>query len=282
MQQGTTKYKGLWMVVSFILAIIIWAYVGNVANRDESGVIRNIPVNFVGLETLENRGLMISDGLNQTVTLNVTGKRDAFRLLSAETVAITVDVSSVQQPGSYTQAYRISYNLPPTVSSSSLVVTDQYPLNVTFTVAKLETRTIPVRGVMTGSVAEGYQVDVFSFSPESIEIRGEAAIVNQIQYALVTLNEENMTTTFQGELPYTFISFVNEPVDAQGIDADYELIHTTLPIVQLKEVELSVNLIPGGGISSDMIQKYVKCEITPASIVVSGAEGDLETLQKIS
>ena len=32
----TTKYNGLWMVVSVILAIMIWTYVGNVANRDES------------------------------------------------------------------------------------------------------------------------------------------------------------------------------------------------------------------------------------------------------
>lgn len=278
----TTKYNGLWMVVSVILAIMIWSYVGNVANRDESGTVRNIPVNFVGLETLESRGLMITDGLNQTVTLNVTGKRDAFRRLSAETVSITVDVSSVQQTGRFTQAYRISYNLPAGVSASSLVVTDQYPLNATYTVAKRETRSIPVKGQMIGGVADGYQVGLFSFSPESIVVKGEASIVNQIEYALVTLNQENMSTTFTGELPYTFISFVGEPIDATGLEVDRTLVQTTLPIIRLKEVELAVNLIPGGGITSEMIKEYVTCEIIPSTIVVSGTEDDLEGLQKLS
>ena len=87
------------MVLSVLISIFIWTYVGNVVNRDESGAIRNLPVVFTGVEALEKRGLIITEGLNQTVTLNVTGNRDAFRMLSAETVAITVDVSSVQQPG---------------------------------------------------------------------------------------------------------------------------------------------------------------------------------------
>lgn len=278
----TTKYNGLWMVISVVLAIMVWSYVGNVANRDESGTVRNIPVNFVGLETLESRGLMVTDGLNQSVTLNVTGKRDAFRQLSAETVSVTVDVSSVQQAGQYTQAYRISYNLPPTVSSSSLVVTDQYPLNVTYTVAKRETRTIPVKGVRTGSVAEGYQAGAFSFSPESIEVKGEASLVNQIECALVTLNQEDLSATFTGELPYTFMSYVGEPIDATGLEVDHTLVQTTLPIIRLAEVELTVNLIPGGGITADMIKDHVTCEINPKTIMVSGTEADLEGLQKLS
>lgn len=278
----TTKYNGLWMVVSVILAIMIWSYVGNVANRDESGTVRNIPVTFVGLEALESKGLMITSGLNQTVTLNVTGKRDAFRRLSAETVTVTVDVSSVQQTGQFTQAYRISYNLPATVSAGSLVVTDQYPLNATYTVAKRETRTIPVRGARTGSVAEGYQAGSFSFSPENIVVKGEASVVNQIEYALVTLSQENMSATFAGELPYSFISFVGDPINATGLEVDYELVQTTLPITRLKEVELAVNLIPGGGITAEMIKDYVTCEIVPESIMVSGADDDLEGLEKLS
>lgn len=278
----TTKHNGLWMVVSVILAIVVWAYVGDVANRDESGTVRNIPVNFVGLELLESRGLMITDGLDQTVTLNVTAKRDAFRLLSAETVSITVDVSSVQQAGQFTQAYSIAYDLPSSVSYRSIVVTDQYPLNATFTVAKQETRTIPVRGLVTGSVAEGYQVGSFSFFPENIVVQGEASIVNQIEYALVTLSQEDMSTTYTGEQPYTFVSFVGEPVDATGLEVDYTLVQTMLPIIRLKEVELAVNLIPGGGITAEMIKDYVTCEIIPESIMVSGAEDDLEGLQSLS
>lgn len=279
--ERTKKNKGLYMVISVLLAIVLWTYVGN-ENPDESGPVRNLPVTFTGVELLESRGLMITDGLEQSVTLNVTGKRNAFRLLSSETVSITVDVSSIQQPGQYTQAYQVAYNLPGNTSSSSLVVTERYPLNVTFTVAKMATRNIPVQGSMTGSVAEGYQAGEFSFSPSTIKISGEESVVNRIDFAQVTLNQENMDATYDGDLPYTFISFTGEALEDIGITADAALVHTTLPIVKLKEVPLTVNLIPGGGISADDIDRYTKCTITPKTIMVSGAAADLEPLKEIS
>ena len=275
------KNKGLYMVISVLLAIVLWTYVGN-ENPDESGPVRNLPVTFTGVELLESRGLMITDGLEQSVTLNVTGKRNAFRLLSSETVSITVDVSSIQQPGQYTQAYQVAYNLPGNTSSSSLVVTERYPLNVTFTVAKMATRNIPVQGSMTGSVAENYQAGEFSFSPSTIKVSGEESVVNRIDFAQVTLNQEDMDATYDGDLPYTFISFTGEALEDIDVTADAALVHTTLPIVKLKEVPLTVNLIPGGGISADDIDRYTQYTIVPKSIMVSGAAADLEPLKEIS
>lgn len=275
------KNKGLYMVISVLLAIVLWMYVGN-ENPDESGPVRNLPVTFTGVELLESRGLMITDGLEQSVTLNVTGKRNAFRLLSSETVSITVDVSSIQQPGQYTQAYQVAYNLPGNTSSSSLVVTERYPLNVTFTVAKMATRNIPVQGSMTGSVAENYQAGEFSFSPSTIKVSGEESVVNRIDFAQVTLNQEDMDATYDGDLPYTFISFTGEALEDIDVTADAALVHTTLPIVKLKEVPLTVNLIPGGGISADDIDRYTQYTIVPKSIMVSGAAADLEPLKEIS
>ncbi len=279
--ERTKKNKGLYMVISVLLAIVLWTYVGN-ENPDESGPVRNLPVTFTGVELLESRGLMITDGLEQSVTLNVTGKRNAFRLLSSETVSITVDVSSIQQPGQYTQAYQVAYNLPGNTSSSSLVVTERYPLNVTFTVAKMATRNIPVQGSMTGSVAENYQAGEFSFSPSTIKVSGEESVVNRIDFAQVTLNQEDMDATYDGDLPYTFISFTGEALEDIDVTADAALVHTTLPIVKLKEVPLTVNLIPGGGISADDIDRYTQYTIVPKSIMVSGAAADLEPLKEIS
>lgn len=278
------RNKGFLMVLSVLIAIVFWVYVGD-ENPDESTTVRNLPVTFSGVETLESRGLMITGGMDQNVTLNVTGKRDLIKRLSADTVTITVDVSSIQQPGEYTQAYQISYNQNQlgSLSYSPPVVTDRYPLNVSFTVARQAVRSIPVRGNAAGSsVAEGYQFGGFSFAPETIEVRGEESLVNQIEYALVTLSRENMTETFEGDLPYTFMSFLGEPVENDTLEASTSLVRTTLSVLRLKEVELTVNLIPGGGITADNMKDYVKCEITPKSIMVSGEADDLEPLQKIS
>ena len=124
------KNKGLYMVISVLVAIGLWVYVVGALNPDSSGPVRNLPVAFVGTNALESRGLMITGGLEQTVTLNVTGKRDALLALSADTVSITVDVSSITQPGQYSSEYQVSYNLPSSVSASSLAITDRYPQTV--------------------------------------------------------------------------------------------------------------------------------------------------------
>lgn len=266
------------MVLSVVIAIALWVYVVGVLNPDGSGPVRNLPVNFVGTDVLESRGLMIVSGADQAITLNVSGKRDVLQTLSAETVAVTVDVSSITQPGQYSDEYQVTFHLPPTLSASSLGITDRYPQNVTYTVVRQATRPIPVRGTMTGSVAEGYQAGEFAFAPATIEVRGEESLVNQIDYALVTLDQEDMSETYSGDLPYTFISFTGDILDDAALETDAALVRTTLPVFQLKEVGLSVNIIPGGGATVD----NVKYDIEPKTIMVSGAPSDLEPLKEIS
>lgn len=275
--EKSKRSKGLYMVISVLTAIALWMYVRGVVNPDASGPVRNLPVTFVGLDTLESRDLMLVGGANQTVTLNVTGKLDAVKALSAETVSITIDVSSITEPGQYSSDYQVSFNLPSSVSAGSLAITDRYPQRVTYTVVRQATRPIPVRGTATGSVADGYQAGEFVFSPETIQVRGEESLVNQIEYALVTLDQEDMAETYSGDLPYTFITYTGDVMDPAEFDTDAPLVRTTLPVYQLKEVPLSVTILPGGGAT----EENAKWDIEPKSIIVSGAAADVEPLKEV-
>lgn len=276
--ERTKKDKWLYMGFSVLIALILWMYVGKVVNPEVDGTVRSLPVTFVGQELLEERGLMITNGAEQTVTISVKGKRDVVNQLSSETVSVTVDVSSIAQAGTYTQAYQITPSLTGTVASSSLIITDRHPLNVEFTVAKLAVRTVPVQGSFTGSVANGYQAGEFTFSPASVEVRGEESVVNQIDYVQVVLDKTDLSETYSGDLPYTFVSFGGETLDGTDLSVSVPLIRTTLPVVQLKEVPLTVNILPGGGATAD----DVTYTISPQTIMVSGAADDLEPLKEVS
>lgn len=273
-----TKNKGFYMVLSVLVAIGLWAYVVGVQNPDSSGLVRNLPVTFVGTDVLESRGLMIVSGTDQRITLSVTGKRNAVLALDADTVSNTIDVSSITEPGQYSSEYQVSFNLPNNVPGNSLATTDRYPQRVSYTVVRQATRTIPVRGTVTGGVAEGYQFGEFSFSPETLEIRGEEALVNQIDYALITIDQGDMSETYSGDLPYVLITFTGDTMEPGKVESSATLVRTVLPVYQLKEVPLSVNIIPGGGATD----KNVKVSIEPGTIVVSGASADLEPLREIS
>lgn len=279
--ERTTKYKGLYMVLSVLIAIALWLYVGVTVNPDDSRTVRNLPVTLAGLDLLESRGLMVTAGADQTVTVNVTGKRDALNALIADKdsrITITADLSAIESPGQYSRDVQVNFNHSGISNGNSIALTDRYPQSLTFTVVRQATRPIQVRGSLMGSIAEGYQAGEFSFSPETVEVRGEESVVNQIEYALVTLNEVDMTSTYSGELPYTFVGFTGSAVGGGDLMADVQLIHTTLPVFQLKEVELAVTIVPGGGAT----EVDADVDIEPKTIMVSGAPADLEPLQRIS
>ena len=70
-----------------------------------------------------------------------------------------------------------------------------------------------------------------------------------------------------------------EPVaDAELLTADPATVLTVLPVVQLKEVELTVDILPGGGATED----DVTVDIEPGTITVSGEAADLAELDSVS
>lgn len=270
--------KILRMVLSILIAVVLWMYVGKSLNPEDDKTIRNIPVTFAEVEALEERGLMISQGADQTVTIEVKARRDVLDQLNNSTVTATVDVSGIDRAGNYTQTYQISRNLSGTGSNGSYVVTNWQPLNVEFTVSALLERTIPIQGSFTGSVAEGFQTQGFTFSPESVKVRGEESLVNQIYYAQVILDQKDLSETYSGDLPFSFISFNGEEMSMDGLETSVSLIRTTLPVVQLKKVPLTVNILPGGGAT----EENITYEIDPSSIMVSGPSEVLEPVKEIS
>ena len=156
--------------------------------------------------------------------------------------SVTVDVSSIESAGTYTTGYRINY--PTGVSGNSVSITGSTAQNVTYTVARRTERSVEVQGVFRGEVAEGYQREEFYFSPSTILIAGEESAVNQVDHALVTVTrDEPLSETFSGEMPFQLIGLDGTVLDLEelNLETDVNTVQVTLPVVQLKEVELTVD-----------------------------------------
>ena len=279
MEKETKNRNWLYVVLSVALAVCLWVYVSYINSSDNTYTFRNVPVEFTGLDTLEGRGLMISDGAEQTITLNVRTSWSTALRLSSEAISVTVDVSSIESAGTYTTGYRINY--PTGVSGNSVSITGSTAQNVTYTVARRTERSVEVQGVFRGEVAEGYQREEFSFSPSTILIAGEESAVNQVDHALVTVTrDEPLSETFSGEMPFQLIGLDGTVLDLEelNLETDVNTVQVTLPVVQLKEVELTVDLLPGGGATAD----NAVVTINPSTITVSGSETDLAGLSSIS
>ena len=279
MVKKITDSKWFYILVSLLLAFALWIYVGKEANPLTTGTVRSVQVVFSGLDVLEERGLMISQGAEQTVSLNIQARREVFNRLSQGDVTVNIDVSGITEPGEQSIPITtriISY--PRSITSTDAIdLRYTSPSTVDFTVSRWTEKDVPVQAVFEGSVAEGYQRGEFSITPETITISEE--LVNEVQYAQVTVAQQDLTSTYSEQCPVTLIDSNGNPVTGINIKADPQTVLVTLPVEVLKEVPLTVNLIEGGGATA----ADAKVTFSPTdTIMVSGDQADVEGLKEIS
>lgn len=93
MGKKITDSRWFYIVVSLLLSFVLWIYVGKEANPLKTNTLSGVQVVFSGLEKLEERGLMISEGADQTVSLRIRTRNDVWFRLSQADTTVTVDVS---------------------------------------------------------------------------------------------------------------------------------------------------------------------------------------------
>lgn len=166
----------------------------------------------------------------------------------------------------------------------SITATDSIELQYTspgaisFTVSKWASKSVDVRGSFEGSIAEGYQRGEFSMAPEQVTVSGPQELVDLVDYAKVTVTQTDMNATYSQDTGYTLIDYDGNPIYADELETDPETVLVILPVEKLKEVELTVDVLPGGGATAD----DVEIDIEPKTIMVSGSDADLENLDSIS
>ena len=269
--------KLILMLISLLASMLLWLYVVTVVSPETTKTFYNIPVTFVGEDTLREDGLTISEGADATVTLRLTGTRSIIdNQLDMDNITISVDVSKIRSAGEYTRSYTISY--PNSIQPSSVKVESKNPNNINFIVEELESKEVPVKPVFEGSLEDGYTLKSLKSNFDTITVTGTAEQIAPISKAMVIVDEKGMHQSTTRTMNYTFVDENGDPVDTTGIEVDEESVELTISIVKHKTLPLTVDFVAGGGATED----NVKWEFDPATITVSGDEEILDSLNRIS
>lgn len=270
--------KPLYIVLAIVIACSMWLYVRSVDASDQTRTISNIPVSFVGEDVLNANGLMYIGNGRETVSLTVQGPWRTISQLRRDNITVQVDLSRIAAEGQYNQAYDITW--PNNVPSGAFSLVGREPFYVPVDVGKRTTQNVEIRGVFLGSVADGYQAGEFSFQPATIEVSGSAQDTAQVAYAQVTLNREKLDQTVREEMAYVLIGQDGEVLENSNLKTSPETVNVTLPVVVVKEVPLTVDFIPGGGVTGGE-DSHVKWSIEPETIMLAGSETDLAAYSSI-
>lgn len=268
------------ILLSVILAIAFWTYVRITVDPDGTSAIHNVRVELTGTNVLASQGLTIADISPKVVELQVEAPTSVRTELMryASGLYVQVDVSRCVE-GENTVSIRGRAVWPDNFNEDSVSSYSLEPSTVTVMVEKLYSKTFPVEFQLSGRVAQGYQMGIPAIEPESVTISGPVEQVNQVDSVAAILEDSELDERFAGDLPLTPLDKDGKPLSGLEIALSAETAYVVVPVVIVREIPLTVDLIPGGGAS---VEDALKPEISPASITVSGAEADLVGLEEIS
>ncbi len=265
-----------WAIISVIVSLILWMYVTASQGEDFSETFQGVKVEFQGEGALrEGRGLIITEVDTTSVTVVLSGSRREISKLRSGSLSAVIDLSSINSSGVNRFSYTIKY--PEGIDSRSITPVSLSPSVITFTVDKLNSKTVEVRGIFEGSVAEGYVAEAMEFNPATVKISGPVKSLEKVDHALVVVERTDVDKTLIFDSSYVLMDEEGNPIEDDMIVLETDTVSVSLPVKATKEVSLAMDIIDGGGATSS----NVICTFSPATVTLAGDSEILDGINKI-
>lgn len=271
------KNKVISILISVALAFVFWLYVVTVVSPESDETYYNIPVALQNESILSERGLMVTSD-DPFVDLRLRGNRTDLIALNSGNITVIANVASIETPGTHKLNYTVSF--PGNIAANGISVTKSDPGMVELKVEAKAKKNIPVvldygdSKVPDGFIADKENVEL---DFESIEISGPQSVVDKITKALIKVDLDEQNQTLVGQFDYLLCDEQNAPVDAKHITTNANAINLTLKVHRVKEIDLKLNVVSGGGATAETA--VIKVE--PQKIQVSGSDKQLVDLNEL-
>ena len=266
-----------WALLSLLSSLMIWTYVVSTEESDVSQVFTNIPLELTGEDTLlNNRELVITDVDPNEVQVEIHGPRRIVNALDSDSLVAQVDVSKLTRPAYASMKYKIVY--PDAVDTRGLSESNYSPENVSFQVSLLNSVAIPVRGGFEGKLADGFTAEAPVFEPATITVSGPDAYLKDVAYAWVSFGTDiTASSTYSVDSAFVLMDSEGNPISTEHLQTSEDTVSATLPILMVKDVALTVELIEGAGATLS----NAKVTVEPDHITLAGDSAILEGINKI-
>ena len=232
-----TKDKILLYILSFVVAVALWAAIIFYVNPDTTIVITGVPVQ-INTSSPDAVSLSIVSGRIETVDVEVTAPRSQVPSLSADSFTAEIDLTGETKSGTYEKAIEVS-------SSSEFVkIISVSPSTTTIVLDVTESKTLQIEVDDGGYAApDGYYSASPSLSSDSVRITGPKIIVDYITKAVVNIEipDDSVGIIDFKDCAINFLNANGETVDLGTATADIEKVTVSVPIIKRKTVELKLD-----------------------------------------
>lgn len=273
------KKKVLTALLSLAIAFGLWIYVVNVVNPEYEDTYENIPVVLEGEGLLEERGLMITQNYNPTISLKLKGNRTYLVELNSGNISVVADVSKISRAGAFNVSFEESF--PGNIPDNAIEVQTRNPDAITLVVEEKISKAVDVTIDYGGTnVPDGFICDkegvVFGESGSTVTVTGPKSVIDQITQAVIQIDlSQRRESIIEESFVFTLCNSSGKPVDAQMVKTNVGQVELTMKIQRYKDIILQVEVIDGGGAT----EKTSSIKIEPEKIRISGNETMLEKIE---
>ena len=277
MMKRLKESKWVYILTSVLIAFIFWLYVRVAVDPTQTDIIRNVRVELSGVNILTGQNLAVAELSDRTVDLRVRAPSSVLDDLIRyrQNLYVSLDVSRCTEGENRLTVREVWPNNIVKIEDATVLSRD--PDNIIVTVERLYARSFSLEFQLNGRVAKGYQMGTPVIEPATVSVSGPVEQVNRISKVVAILEDSNLSERYTGDLPLTLLDQEGNPLTDLEVTLSAETAYVVVPVVVAKEVELKVNVEPGGGAAEE--DAVVRVE--PEKIVVSGAEVDLDALTEI-
>ena len=281
----------LYSFLAIVVAVGIWFYVDSYGNNGSAYLARqkitDIPIEYTGLNSLAENGLMLSygDETSESVDLTFEGARTLVCQLDRSRIRVSANLGNITSPGTQTVQYTVSYlneEGRATIAAGQHFArvnrVDWSIENATVQISEMTRKEVDIRCELVGNVAEGYSAGQIQLSQNTVELQGLEEELSKVSYAKVTLDvgpEAKETTTRR--LTCQFYDESDELIEDYHFRATTAQITVTLPVSLTKDLNLIVEFLEAPGAKKNNISY----KIEPEFVTVSGEAANLENVSEI-
>jgi len=154
------------------------------------------------------------------------------------------------------------------------------PETVRVAVDRVEVRSVPVE-VELGTIPDGLEIDEPVLSAETVEVRGPAAVVGQVDRAVAFVDIPASGININEPVPLTLVDIGDQPVGAGQLEVDPEVVSVQIE-VRAVETETTVAVRPtiDGTPAPGFALEAIRVE--PAYVTIVGLPEVLEEITSVT
>ena len=259
------------MVLSLVLAVVIWAVVALSVNSITTRTIDNIVVEIPSTgASYQSMGLDLIEGeaTEHKVSVTVSGDRSIIGMLTPDSITVTPDFSNVTEAGTYNIALNASKNNQ--LLNYEIKTVDPSVLVLTFGESAM--RKFQISPSVSGfTVADGYVAQPIVCSPAAVTIVGSRETVDKIRKVTAEGNIEgelSSTTTISGKIH--LYDADNKEISSDMLRMDAPSVDLLIPIYKEGAMDFDIEFV---NVPSGFDTSVLKYSLFPSTIRVAYAEG---------